>query len=70
MPGCIIDTMEPVYKIRRLAILSISTEIVGAPNSNRTETENFLTALSGLTRWKELSSFTPLTSFPDFPFLS
>jgi len=55
MPGCIIDTLEPVSKIRRLAIPSISTEIVGAPDSNRTETENLLTALSWLARWKELS---------------
>ena len=61
MPGCIIDT-EPVSKIRRLVIPSISTEIVGAPDSNRTETENLLTALSGVARWKELSSFAPLTS--------
>jgi len=65
MPGCIIDTLEPVSKMGRLAIPYISTEIVGAPNSNRTETENFLTALSGVARWKELSSFAPLTSFSD-----
>jgi hypothetical protein len=70
MPGCIIDTLESLSKMRRLAIPSISTEIVGAPNSSRTETENFLTALSGVARWKEVSSFAPLTSFPDSKFLS
>jgi hypothetical protein len=64
MPGCIIDTLEPMSKMRRLAIPSISTEIAGAPNSNRTETENVLTALSVVARWKELSSFAPLISFP------
>jgi hypothetical protein len=57
--------LEPVSKMRRLAIPSISTEIVVAPDSNRIETENFLTALSGVAWWKELSSFAPLTSFPD-----
>jgi len=65
IPDCIIDTLELVSKMRRLAIPSVSAEIVGAPNSNRTETENFLTALSGVARWKELSSFAPLTSFPN-----
>jgi len=43
----------------------ISTEIVGAPCSNRTETENNLTALSGPLRWKELSAFSPPIRFPD-----
>ena len=57
MPGCIIDMLKPVPKMRRLVIPPISTEIVGAPNSNRIETENILTALSGVARWKELSSF-------------
>jgi hypothetical protein len=65
MPGCIIDTLEPVSKMRRLAIPSISTEIVDASNSNRIETKNILTALSVVVRWKELSSFAPLTSFHD-----
>jgi hypothetical protein len=36
MPGWIIDML--VSKKIRFAIPSISTEIVGAPNSNRTET--------------------------------
>jgi hypothetical protein len=39
VPCCINDTLQPVSKIRRLAISSISTEILGAPNSNRTETK-------------------------------
>ena len=62
--GCSIDTLEPVSKIRRLAT-PISTEIVGAPCSNRTETETRLTALSGPLRWKELSAFSPSIRFPD-----
>jgi hypothetical protein len=32
MPGCIIDTLEPVFNIRLLDILSVSTEIVGVPH--------------------------------------
>ena len=63
--GCSIDTMESVSKIRRRATPSISTEILGAPCSNRTETENRLTALSGPLKWKELSVFSPPIRFPD-----
>jgi hypothetical protein len=70
MYGCYIDTVEPVSTIRRLAFPSISTGIEGAPSSNRTETEDFLTPLSGASRWKALSSFSTLTRFPDFSFLS
>jgi hypothetical protein len=57
--------LESVSKIRRLAIPSFSTEIVDEPDSNRTETVNFFTALSGVERWKELSSFARLASFPE-----
>ena len=70
-PGCSIDTLEPVSKIRLLDIPSISTEIAGVPCSNKTQTADFTTALSGALRWKELSSFTPLSRFTDslYPFL-
>jgi len=50
--------------MRRHYIPSISPEIVDAPNSNRTETENLTTALSGVAGYK-MSSFAPLISFPD-----
>ena len=62
--GCSIDTLEPVSEIRRLAT-PISTEILGAPSCNRTETENRLTALSGPLRWKDLSAFSPPVRFPN-----
>jgi hypothetical protein len=52
-------------KMRRLVVPSFSREIVGAPNSKRKELENILTAFTGVAGCKELSSFAPLTSFPD-----
>ena len=46
-------------------IPSVSKEILGVPCSNEMETVDFATALSGALRWKELSSFTPLSPFLD-----
>jgi len=65
MPGCIMDMLEPVSKIRLLDIPSISADIVGVPFSNRMGTVSFVTAFSWVLRLKELSSFTPLSGFPD-----
>jgi hypothetical protein len=65
MPGYIIDALEPVSKIRRLAIPSISTEIVGAPSSNRTETkERFESVVKG-GEVKEAVFVCTCFSFPD-----
>lgn len=64
-PGCSIDMLELMSRIRLLDIPSISTDIVGVPCSNRIGTLGLLTAFSGRLRWKELSSFTPSSRFPD-----
>ena len=72
MPGCKIQTLEPVSIIRLLGIPSISIRTVGVPCSNTIETKDFM-ALSWGLRWKELPSFSPLIVpqiflFPsDFP---
>jgi len=66
MPGCKIKTLEPVSTIKYLGIPSILTRTVGVPCSIMTETNSFLAALSGASRWKELPLFSPLTRFPDF----
>ena len=67
MPGCKIETLEPVPMIRLLGVPSISTRIEEVPCSDMTDTGEFIAALSGALRWNELPSFTPLTRFPDFP---
>ena len=61
MPGCIIDMLEPVFKIRLLDILFISSNIVGVPCSNSMRNVSFLTAFLGALRRKELPFFTPLS---------
>jgi hypothetical protein len=66
-PGWRIDTLEPVSKIKHLGTPSISTETVGAPCSNMIETEEVVTALSGVLGWEELSSFATFTRFPISP---
>jgi len=47
MPGCIVDRLEPVSKIRLLVIPSITVDIVGVPCSKRMGTVSFVTAFSG-----------------------
>ena len=47
MPGCIIDMLEPVSRIRLLDIPSISADIVGVPFSNRMGSVSFVTAFQG-----------------------
>jgi len=59
MPGCIIDMLEPVSKIRLLDILSISYDIVDVPCSNRMGTVSFVTVFSGALRRKELFPLHP-----------
>lgn len=68
-PRCSIDRLKPVSKIRILDIPSISSEIVGVPCSNKTESEDFMTPFSRALRWKKWSSFS-LSPFPNssFPF--
>ena len=44
---------------------NIYTDTVGVPCSNKMGTASFVTAFSGALRRKELSSFTPLSRFPD-----
>jgi len=68
MPGCKIETSEPVSIIRLLGIPCISTRTVGVPCSNTIETNDFMAALSGASRWKELPLFSTLTPFLDFSF--
>jgi hypothetical protein len=70
MPGCSIEIVEPVSKSRLLDMPCISTDIVGAPCSIEMETLCLLTVFSGALRWRELSSITPLTRFPDSWFSS
>ena len=53
MPGCIIDTLEPVSKMRFLGIPLISADIVGVPCCNRMGTVDFVTAFSGALRRNE-----------------
>jgi hypothetical protein len=64
-PGWSIETLEPVSRIKHLDTPSICTEMVGVPCPNDIETE-IMTAFSGALGRKELSSFTPLTRFPDY----
>jgi len=64
IPGCIIETFEPVSKIRFLDMPSIQTEINGVPHSNAILTGGLSTAFSGTVRRKELPSFTPRCRFP------
>ena len=49
MPGCIIEMLDPVSRIRRL-VTPISTEMEGVPCSNRTELTGAMTAFSGVLR--------------------
>jgi len=63
IPGCNIETFEPVSKIRLLDMPSIQTEIKGIPHSNAILTGGLSTAFSGTVRRKELSSFTPCCRF-------
>jgi len=63
IPGSIIDTLDPVSKIRRRATSSLSTEIEGVPCSNKTELKDAMAAFSGVLRWRELSSVTPTLRF-------
>ena len=56
--------------MRSLAIPSICTEIVGVSNSDRTETENVLTALSEVASWKELLRSHLLIVFLTLSFFS
>ena len=70
MPGYNMETLDPVSRIRCRVTLSISTEIEGVPCSNETELKVAMTAFSGMLRWRELSSLTPRSCFPDCSFLS
>ena len=69
MRGCNIETLGLVSTIRLRGFPFISTEIIGVPCPNVTETGDFVTASPGAPRWKELSSFSPLIRFPDFSLL-
>ena len=55
IPGCNIETFEPVYKIRLPDMPSIQTEIKGLPHSNAILTGGLSTAFSGTVRRKEMS---------------
>ena len=70
MPGCIIETLDPMSRIRRRATPSISSEMKGVPCSNKIELKDAMTAFSGVLRWRELSSLTPRSRFPGSLFLS
>ena len=70
MPGCIIETLDPVSRIRRRATPSISTEMEGVTYSNIIKLKDAITAFSGSLRWRELSSLTPRSRFPASLFLS
>jgi hypothetical protein len=60
-----IDTLEPVSIFKCFGSSSISNEIVEEPCFTRTETVGFSTAFLGTSRWRELSSLSPLIPFPD-----
>jgi hypothetical protein len=62
-PGWSIDTFEPMSKIRRLALLSISSATEGATCSNKSELMGLPTAFSGMLRWSELSPLSPPIRF-------
>jgi len=62
-PGWSIDTLEPLYKIRRRHFPSISNVIKGVPCSRRTVMLVLPTAFSCRPRWSELSPLSPLTRF-------
>jgi len=70
MPGCIIETLDPVSRIGRRAAPSISTEMEGVPCFNITGVRDAMTAFTGLLSWRELSSLTPRLRFPGSLFLS
>ena len=46
MPGCIMDILEPVSKIRLLNIPPVTADILGVPCSNEMGTVSFVTAFS------------------------
>ena len=75
-PGWSIDTFEPVSAIKHFSFPSISKETVGEPCSSGTKTVGRMTSFPGTSRWRELSSLSPLTRFPEpwflcfLPFLS
>ena len=64
MPGCIIDTLEPVSKMRFLGIPLISADIVGVPCCKRMGTVSFVTAFSGALRRKECCLLYTSLAFP------
>jgi len=61
--GWSIDMLEPVSIIRLLAVPSISSEIEGARSSNRPETVGLMTAFTGVSSFRELSTLLPLIRY-------
>ena len=57
--------VKNVSIIKRLSSPSISKETVGVPCSSRTVTVGLTTAFSGASRYRKLSSLSPLTRFPE-----
>ena len=64
MPGCSIESLNLVSKIRCGDIPSVSTKMEGVPRSNKTETEGLSTAFSEWLRRRKLPSRTPRQRFP------
>ena len=64
-PGFIIETLEPVSIISLILTPSMSKVSEGVPRSNGIGTAFATTAISGVTRRQELSSFTPSCRFPN-----
>ena len=68
-PGWSIDTLEPVSTIRRCHFPSNSNVREEVLCSNKTAISGIPNAFSGMPRWSEPSSLSPLTRFPDSGFL-
>jgi len=65
-----LQILEPVSTIRLLVIPSISIVMKGVPCSRTNGTKDAMTAFSGVLGRREMPSLAPLSSFPDFLFLS
>ena len=69
MPDFIIETLDPVSRIRLRSTTCISIEMQGVPCSNKTELKDVITAFAMVLKWRELFSLTSF-AFPWFVFLS
>jgi len=63
IPGWSNDTFEPVFKMKRLAVLSTPSVTEGATCSNSSELVGLPTAFSGMLKKRAASTFTSY-SFP------